>query len=76
MSEMGKLSPASKSLGGRYANEMRFHPEADHTELERDYAASKLEDAARETVANWPPLTPGQIDRIAGLLRSAGDASK
>jgi hypothetical protein len=33
-----------------------------------DYVA-KLEGAIREVVEGWPPLTPDQIARLAGLFR-------
>ena len=36
-------------------------------------AATKIEDYVRQVVAAAPPLTPAQADRIAALLRPAGD---
>lgn len=35
----------------------------------RDLRAARLEEHVRKSVANWPPLTPAQVDRLAGLLR-------
>jgi hypothetical protein len=35
----------------------------------REYAAAKLEDFVRRTVAEAPPLTPELADRLAALLR-------
>ena len=38
----------------------------------RDHAAAKLETYVERVVADAPPLTPAQRDRIAALLRPAG----
>ncbi|WP_284751115.1 hypothetical protein [Arthrobacter sp. efr-133-R2A-120] len=69
---MGNASPRRRRLIGQLAIEHRFHPDADQTELRREIGAQKLEDAINDIVANWPPLTPSQLDRLAGLLRPAG----
>jgi hypothetical protein len=36
--------------------------------------AKTIEEHAAIIAAEWPPLTPEQLDRIAVLLRSGGDA--
>ncbi len=35
----------------------------------RDLRAARLEEHVRKVVADWPPLTDEQLDRLAGLLR-------
>jgi len=42
------------------------------TEARRDYAAEKLAAYIERVVADAPPLTAGQRDRLALLLRSGG----
>ena len=39
------------------------------SQLRRDYAAEKLADYVAKVVAQAPPLTPAQRDKIAVLLR-------
>jgi hypothetical protein len=41
-------------------------------EAKRDLRAARLEDYVARTVAQAPPLTPEQRDRIASLLRTGG----
>lgn len=38
----------------------------------RDHAAAKIESYVARVVADAPPLTPAQRDRIASLLQPAG----
>lgn len=46
-------------------------------EARRDLRAARLEDHVARIVAEAPPLTPEQCDRIAALLRpTAGGASR
>ncbi|WP_347351727.1 hypothetical protein [Intrasporangium sp.] len=49
----------------------RKDPNADTTELKRELKESRLEDYIARTVAEWPPLTTEQLDRLALLLRGA-----
>jgi hypothetical protein len=42
-------------------------------ELRRDLAAEQLADYVTKIVAQAPPLSPEQRDRIANLLRPAAD---
>lgn len=42
------------------------------TAARRDLAAAKLEEAIARTVAEAPPLSADQLDRLANLLRAAG----
>jgi hypothetical protein len=52
----------------RVAHAKRYHPDADHTDLERDLAAANLEAYIRRVVDQAPPLTSGQIERLRALL--------
>ena len=59
----------------RLAVNSRHYPKQDHSHLRRDLAAAKLEDYVSRVVAEAPPLTPEQLDRISVLLRpTCGDA--
>lgn len=51
------------------AHAKRRDPDADTTELRRQLKAERLEVHIAKTVAEWPPLTPEQRDRLALLLR-------
>lgn len=66
--------PSVATARGRLAGSKRWHPKEDHTELKRDLAAAKLEEYVSRVVAEAPPLSQEQIDRIAVLLRPGGDA--
>jgi F0F1-type ATP synthase delta subunit len=52
----------------------RSHDDPELLTARRNLAAARLEDYVAKVVAAAPPLTPAQIDRIAVLLRPAGDA--
>ena len=41
----------------------------------RDLRAERLADYVAKVVAQAPPLTPAQRDRVAALLRAGGDAT-
>jgi hypothetical protein len=41
-------------------------------EARRDLAAAKIEDYVSRVVAEAPPLTPAQRDRIAALVKAGG----
>ena len=53
----------------KIATTLRADPKADVTELRRQLKAERLEDHIAKTVAEWPPLSPAQLDRLAILLR-------
>jgi hypothetical protein len=66
-------SSTLRSLQGRNAAARRWnHPDVE--ELSRDYAAEKLADFISKTVADFPPLTRSQRDRLARLLQG-GDVA-
>lgn len=81
---MAALSPAAAHHRGRLAglkrairNGERPADDPEVTEAERDYAATRLADYARELVAKWPPMSNEQIETVANILRSGapgGDA--
>jgi len=61
----------------RAERQVKHHPDQpEHAEratgLRRDYAAEKLADYVAQVVAQAPPLTAAQRDRIAALLRGGG----
>lgn len=68
---MAPASAESRSKRARLAHRTRQYgvdsPQAQ--EARRDFAAARLEDYVRETVASAPPLTQEQRARIASLLR-------
>jgi hypothetical protein len=55
----------------RLAANLRHHPDADHTDARRELAAAVLEQHVRRVVAEAPPLTDAQRDRICALLHQA-----
>ncbi len=68
-----RTSLATRQLIGRHGAIKRHHPETDTTELRRDIAAASLADYAAAVVAEAPPLTAAQRDRIAALLRGGAE---
>lgn len=66
---MATASPERLTLAGKLANTRRHYPEQDTTEIERELAAVKIADYIRSIVAEAPPLTQEQRDRLANLLR-------
>lgn len=79
---MPTLSPDSRRARGRLAS---LHARADRVsaeeieEAQRDYAAASLADHIAAVVAQAPPLTNEQREKLANLLASArpaeGDAA-
>jgi hypothetical protein len=76
---MAPLSKAAAQQRGRIGGLKRAIRNGEHspdspalTNAEREYAAVRLADYARELVAKWPPLTPEQIDTVARILRDGG----
>ena len=66
---------SARSLRGRLAAESRHRPDTDHTDLRRELKAATLAEHITKTVAEWPPLTPDQRDRLAVLLRGGAHDS-
>ncbi len=72
-------APSVRSLQGKCAAARRWDlPNKD--DLVREYAAARLEDYIRRIVADAPPLSTAQRDRLSLLLRpiptaSSGDAA-
>lgn len=50
-------------------------PNADTTELRRKLKAERLEEYIARAVADAPPLSDSQRERIAAILRPTGGAS-
>lgn len=51
----------------------RTPDDPDLLDARRNLRAAKLEDYIRRTVDAAPPLTPGQRDQLAALLRGGGE---
>ena len=51
---------------------LKADPAADVTELRRQLKEQRLAEHIVKKVAEAPPLTPEQLDRLAGLLRGGG----
>lgn len=49
----------------------RASDDPDLAEARRDLKAATLQEHVAKVVASWPPLTPEQLDRVAGLLAPA-----
>lgn len=64
---MAARTPELRSASARRAAHARWNP-ADIAPA-RDYRAAALEDHVRRVVADAPPLTDEQRQRIAALLR-------
>lgn len=64
------LSTNPKTARAKLAAATRHHPDEDHTNLQRELAAAKLESYVARIVAEAPPLTPEQLDRVSALLRA------
>jgi len=60
---------SARSIQGRLAAESRHRPTQDHTGLRRDLKAERLAEHVAKVVAQAPPLTAQQRDRVAALLR-------
>ena len=73
MEPKGSVMTASlkSSAHGRHAAAVRWG-HANQVETARDLAAERLAEYVERVVANAPPLTPAQRDRIAALLHPVG----
>jgi hypothetical protein len=65
---------SSTKTRSQIANTVKNHPGTDVTELRRQYKAERLAEHIEKVVAQAPPLTNEQRDRLALLLRG-GDAA-
>ncbi len=63
---------SARQIQGRYAAEIRHRPDQDHTALQQQLKEAQLAEYIKRTVDAAPPLTAGQRDRLALLLRSGG----
>lgn len=66
------------ALRGRVASLSRSRPatDPDLIDARRDLAAAKLDAYVKKVVAEAPPLTDAQRDRIAALLCPAGGGGR
>jgi hypothetical protein len=65
------VDPAVVSARGRLANATRYWPDDDHTEIRRDLTEAKIAAYIQRELAQAPPLTPAQRDRLRVLLEPA-----
>lgn len=66
--------PAWTKARSEYANLAKTRDPSDPEMVEKrvELRALKLEDHVTRVIAQAPPLTPEQIERIAALLRAGG----
>lgn len=70
-------SPQSRSARARLAQSAHAtgRDSAETTEARRDFAAARLDDYIRDTLAKAPPLTDAQRTKLAQLLKPARTAA-
>jgi hypothetical protein len=69
---MAPLSPDAARLRARHSALKRYRPDDDPevTDARRNLKALRFEEHVKKTIAEAPPLTDEQLERIAALLRS------
>lgn len=73
MSTTRATSVKSRKLQGEYAAAKRWnHPNKD--DIGREYAEQRIAEYVARVLADAPPLTDEQRDRIAAILRAGGAA--
>ncbi len=73
---MPSKDPEKRSQSARIAAATRWGNKSTQIkDIQRDLAAERLESYIARVVAEAPPLSPEQLDRIAVLLRPAGGGS-
>lgn len=65
------MSISVLSARARLGAATRFHPDTAH-DARRDLAAAKIEQYVERALADAPPLTDDQLDRVGTLLRLGG----
>ncbi|WAL48264.1 hypothetical protein [Rhodococcus pyridinivorans] len=63
------ISTRSRSIAGHIGNALKRDPAADTTDLRRELAASRIQDHIEAVLADAPPLTAAQKDRLAAIIR-------
>lgn len=68
------MSSAAASLAARANAQKRHHgaTSPEYINARRDHAAAAIETAVAKYLADAPPLTDEQVERIAGLLGGLG----
>lgn len=61
-------------ITGRLSAARRHHPDRDTTDLEREVVEARIAAYAEKVLADAPPLTPAQVDRLAAIFRGGGQA--
>jgi hypothetical protein len=71
----GDLSAERRILRARKGVAVRLGRTEEAARLDAEIRTARLADYIKQTVDSAPPLTVEQRDRLAGLLRSGGDAA-
>lgn len=69
---MPARDPRVRHASTRLAATVRWHPDADTTELTEDLDRARRDARITEMVDTWPPLTPEQREKVALLLHPGG----
>jgi hypothetical protein len=71
-----RTTPQSRTARARLAQSAQANgPDSTETkDARRDFAAARLDDYIRDTLANSPPLSDEQRTRLAELLRPARES--
>lgn len=69
---MAPLSPDAARLRARHTALKRYRPDDDPevVDARRELKALRFEEYVQKTIAEAPPLTDDQLERIAALLRA------
>ncbi|WP_155850246.1 hypothetical protein [Arthrobacter sp. Br18] len=69
------MSTPTRAARAKLAAASRHHPNKDHSQLQRELAAAKLEAYVEKIVADAPPLTTEQRARLAALFTGTPTAA-
>lgn len=70
-SDRGRIAALTRAVrnGERPADDQEL------LEARRNFKAKRLAEHVEKKLAEWPPLTPEQLDHIAAILRTGGGAA-
>jgi hypothetical protein len=67
-------TPSWRTARAKLARQARYSRDADPTDLRREMRAGRLAEHVEQIVAQAPPLTREQLDRIAMIISAAAVA--
>lgn len=67
-SDRGRLAALTRAV----RNDERPADDPELLEVARRFKTNRLAEHVEKKLADWPPLTPDQLDRIAAILRAGG----